>query len=180
MQYACAVHVHTFFLSQLQNIIHGCYTILSLFSMASYMYQIPTYFTHYALQVASIHIVLSDSIRLSDCSVLGSVRTIVLEPGVRRAIHQYFNIVVSTIERAVNIQTYNSKCYNRIKIKVRNSYTVEYTNGGIQKFGFIISLPSSTVVIAIQGEVHIHMYKIQSPICTYMYCSYIWDELYIT
>ena len=91
-------------------------------------------------------------VALSDCSVLGSVRTVVLESAVRRAILHRFNIdvaVTSAFDRAViRGKTYHSKCYRRTS--VRNSYTVEYKDGDIQKFGYInffVSLASSTIAL---------------------------------
>ena len=89
---------------------------------------------------------------LSDCTVLGPLRTITLEPDVRRAVHQMYNFdiaLASAFDRAViKGETFYSTSYNRSKL--RNSYTAEYIDNNIKRLCFInyfVSLPSCTIVV---------------------------------
>lgn len=77
---------------------------------------------------------------------------VTLQPHVRQAVFQKLNIDVETASvftRAiVKKETYYSRCY--YWTKMRNSYTVEYMDNGVQRFGFInffISLQSLTIVV---------------------------------
>ena len=77
---------------------------------------------------------------LPDCTVIGPVSHINLEPDVRRAIHKMFKINVESASvfcrASANGETYYSKSYRRAK--VRNSYTIEYLDGHTSKLGFIL------------------------------------------
>lgn len=79
------------------------------------------------------------TVALSGCAAIGPIYTIHLEPGLRRAVQEQFQIEIemaSTFYRAmIQGKTYYSKSYTRAK--TRNSYTVQYTDNGVQKFGFI-------------------------------------------
>lgn len=104
--------------------------------------------------VIHVHVYLHsfDRVVLSDCQPLGSVNKIILDADIRQQIASQFHIdieVASSFSRAIIKQeTYYSTSYKRNK--TRNSYTVEYVEGSISKFGFVryfLSLHSFSVAV---------------------------------